>query len=609
MGLVPIFTCQVFDGWCEKDRAQMQHLNFSATTDKGSTTTVSLPHNVIQVGGAGLLEALAKQGVRAHPPGERYLKEFLMAWMTQINEAVASQSALPFGWYMDGSANVGFVYGGKVYRSDGTETKSGYGDTVMRSFFTPKGSIDPWFAACKLITNQKRPELEVITCAGFAGPLMKMNGQYCPLLSAWGSEGGGGKSTAVYVGLAIWGHPKLLKENSSTTPKSIMEKLGQLNNLPLFYDDIRDVEGQHNVLKVVFGSEGVGGGRLNSNITQRDRSEWQTMVVICSNMSFQDHVFSVYKTTQAAALRVFEYGPVEVSGNDAPGKINSIDATRLTQALETNFGKMGERYAKLLGSQPDKIQKLVDDISKDFQIAVGYKQEERFWIATCGTILAGATLANMLGCEFHIPEMRTFLIEKYLDLRKLIFSANVKGGGQDNTREILTGFLKYATGHQLYTNACPSGPGKPTQLISVLNDDDIDPRRSGGLYVQWVTQDRLLRISKAALAAYMVKNEIPPAAVFNGLEKHYGAVNKKLMRLGAGTKYGTPPEQIIHIHIPPGHELEPQLFAHGPVEAAKAVTATVTEGPSQASVDARSVLDQAIAAAAKDLETVRKQNP
>src|ERR1035437_2784815 len=410
---IPLFTCELSHPWAQKNP---EALNFTTTTDLGSTRQVCILHETIAGGGAELFRELARQGVKGYPPGERYIKEFLMAWLTQLHNAQASIDSVPFGWWVKNSERHGFVYGGTIMKDDGTEEPAGFGDVQLRALYQPVGALPAWVEACKMVTDQKRPELDCIIAAAFAAPLMVVPAEYSALLSVWGASGAG-KSTAVKVAQAVWGHPKTTKEVTMSTARSVIHKMGQIRNLPVFWDEVKNATAQKQVFDTFFtGSEGVGPGRLTQHIEQRARDDWQNMLIICSNINFIDYVVKEQTTTTAGMYRVFEYHIAGVSP-DAPGQIDAMDASRITQKLETNYGVMGMAYAKRLAHDPKEIDAFTLKICKDFSASVSATKEERFWIAICGTLLAGAMFANELGATLDIPVMAQFLKEAYVKNR------------------------------------------------------------------------------------------------------------------------------------------------------------------------------------------------
>lgn len=589
--LIKLFTCTVTDWWAQADD-EGGALYFTVDTDLGNTKRVCVPHKTIAVGGPELYGTLAMQGVRIHPPGKQYIQEFLMALLTQLQTLQKSTICLPYGWWLgpDGNRH-GFVYGGRIIKDDGTDHPSGLGDPRLHLIYSPTGALQPWLAACRLVTDMKRPELDAIIAAGFAAPLLVVPAEYTCLLSAYG-EGGAGKSTAAKIMQAIWAHPKKAKEIDMTTARSAIAKLGEIKNLPLLYDDVKNEQGQKQVLNVIYGTEGIGPGRLTSNIVQRDRPDWQTVIVMCSNISFVDHIIKENRANEAGMYRTFEY-LVKKSNPGDPGVISEVDMSRATQLLEQNYGVVGMMYAKLLGSDPAAVDRLVLNEVRSFNTEVQAIPQERFWSKLCGILIAGAHYANHFGAQIDIPALRKFLVDTYTKQRQRMITEATRGGDTDNTQGFLTSFLKKYIENAVYTDTCPMGAGKP-KAVSLIAGPPIDRPRS--IYVQWAVDSRILRIDRSQFKDYLNALKVSPHQVMTGLKEHFN-MKEVNATLAANTPLRCGQEWLLQIPVPPGSPLEDQMNAHNQPKPG--------DQPSTIPMERPGGIIAATAQAAKDLALVR----
>lgn len=587
-------------------------LNFVASTDLGHTVEVSLSLGAIQAGGTALHQLLGEKRVKINTAGKRYVEEFMSSWIAQCHAAQASAGALPFGWLVDTDVALpktagdrhGFVYGGLIHRDDGTINKSGVADPRLRQTYTPVGTIDPWIKACKMIVDQQRPELDVLVAAAFAAPLMIMTGKDAVLLSGWGKTGSG-KSTAADVGMAVWGHLKRSKEVAKSTPKSVLEKMGMTKNLPLYWDEVSNTDGS---IECVFNTyfdatHGIGGSRLNTRIDLQARAEWQTMMIAMANTSFVDEVVKKLTTSGGGLYRVFEYEiehrdvkfGVDANGKTkAPGQINQLEAARIISELGTNYGHMGDKYARMLGRNIASVDAFVCKVINDFDTLVGGNQDERYWLAACGTLLAGAELANQIGACFNLTTMRDFLKVTYMENRKRMVEEAVEGGTENHTMEALAGFFKEYLNETLWTDTCHSGKGKPPPITFLAGPPANYPKP---IQIHWAVNDRMLRICRREFLKYLHENKIPPRAVIADLERRFKAEVKKLT-IAAGTTYQCVQEQLLCIPVPPHSPLEEQMCSHS---NGVRPTQLAPEPPVETGLAAAS------AQAAVDLALVRKQ--
>lgn len=557
--LVPLFHCKITAPW---HQLGPEALNFTVSTDKGNLKAVSVPMKDMATA-SDLMRFMLSHSITPCVRHATTVQEFAVSWLSKLRDAQKATSSLPFGWLVENGKRRGFVYGGVIMRDDGTDSPSGFGDPVIRKQYSPTGQYTPWLDALKLILDQKRPELECIVATAFAAPLMVCPGEYNMLLSVWG-DSGAGKSTAMKVATAVWGHPKMAKEVTMTTARSAVSKMGEIRNLPLYWDEIKDKKTQLKVFDSIFGTEGVGPGRLTPGAEQRDKTEWQTMMCICANISFIDHVAVLLRQSDAGMYRVLEYKIKKVPST-ALGQLQSYDVSRATQHLENNYGIMGMKYAKMLASNPYAIDnytmKVVDSFARELQTNAG----ERNWAAGVGVLLAGAGLANELleasGFEgrFDLVAMRTLLKNTVLQMRTRITDENVEGGSVDNTESTLTAFLKAYVGETVYTDTYPMGQGKPKAVSTIYGPQLNHPKP---IQVHWATTERLLRISRDEFTAWLNDNNMSASNVMDGLKTHFKATIVK-SRLAGNTLYQCGRELLIHIPVPAGSPLEELMYAHG----------------------------------------------
>jgi hypothetical protein len=152
----------------------------------------------------------------------------------------------------------------------------------------------------------------------------------------------------VKVAQAVWGQPKKTRHMSKSTARAVLNEMGQTKNLPLYWDEFKDRDAQAQVYSTFIDTtQGLEGGRLDTNAHQKDRGDWQTLMLVCSNHSFVDFIVEKQATTDAGLLRCFEY-EIKKKPRGAKGMIDDTNAGLVLQDLETNFGLMGKRYAELL---------------------------------------------------------------------------------------------------------------------------------------------------------------------------------------------------------------------------------------------------------------------
>jgi len=548
---VRLFDCDLYKPWAQSNP---DALNFITSVDKGSYRPVCI--RMSQMTTMELERVLLEQGVAPHMENLKYVKWFIMSWIAKLHTAAAAQKNVPFGWFMDGAVCKGFSYGGVLYKDDGTQGPIGTVDPNIRDMYMPQGTDDPWRKAFKTITDQHRPGLEVIVATAFGSPLMFGAAEYSVLMSVFG-ESGANKSAAARVATAVWAKPKMAKEVETATVKSVIHRLGQIKNLPYFWDEISNQNAQKKAYDVLYPiTTGSEGSRLKQNITQNDKGDWQTICGIFSNPSFGNYVLKENPNTTAGLMRLFEWQELKPA-KDAPGQISTGDAARILDLLDYNFGMIGRQYSEFLGPNRDFVYAATVKNSHDFEAAVAdpnrNTNDERFWIAFACAVQTGAELANAhLGLNFDVVAMKKFLIEKIKQQRTRSFEENSQGGSAEWTEQRLTEFLKYETGNTVRTNQMPAKSGQPSpiELLPPL------PLQGRPCHVHWVIQANQLRLSQAELYRWLRLPDVngDPRGMKDGLKKHFAATIAK-GTLAQGTVLRGGPEQVITVPVTPNSSL------------------------------------------------------
>lgn len=565
--LYPLFMSVLSLPWISKNPDK---LHFTTTRDIGSLPfQASLKHTDIHAMGLGSI--LADQHVKTYPENKRYLEQFLMSWLSKLHKMKAAQQALPFGWYTEAGERRGFVYGGRLMRDDNTEEQCGTGDSKLRDIFSPKGDIEDWYKALYLITSQQRPELEAISALAFAAPLTALAGLNATCMSAWG-ESAAGKSAAFSVGIAVWGHSKLGKQVSHSTFNSVMKTMGELNNLPLYWDEIKDAKAQASVYDFVYNAvDGVEKSRMKADTTMQDRGSWATQMMMAANISFVDYCIQKDPTHVASISRVLEYHVKRV--DEGPGRISPTDANVILDKLTQSHGLIGAKYAKLLSLMHASIQKEVTDECKRVERDMQQTTEERFWVAQVGTLLVGARLANRIIEEdghthtFNVDAMRSFLYQVYRDNRAKRIAMIQTGGKRDTTEATMTGFFSQtkANDQMLWTNNMPNGPGKHVSTVLKGPQGGRNTAVDDLVTVRWDVEGRRCYVLTKALMAYLVDTKAAQGLTFTALKKEYGMVQDSRARIGGGTSYLTGRAPCcIFPNITPNHDWADLLWEQTP---------------------------------------------
>lgn len=544
MTWIPVSRYPMTQPWMQRDPWS---LNFTTETEYGKTSQVSVP--LKDVGTAEMKKSLQEQGfmVGGGPRGFNNLSEFIMAWITKLQSTRDSViTSVPFGWLVRSGKVEGFVYGGKLHTPTGEEIASNTDPELQRQF-SPEGTLQPWLDAANMITVQKRPSLDAIIASSFAAPLVRFTGHSGLLMSAYSVESGIGKSTALKVAQAIWGDPVKAVQGLSDTQNSVLNKLGELRSLPIYWDEMKTDEDTKKFVDLVFRlSGGVEKSRMTAKVTQRVRGSWQTIMVSASNESLMDSIAYKTRTTTAGLYRVFEY-TVKPAVPGSPGQIDPTVAQRILSKLHDNYGVVGYHYASFLGTNHVQVEADMAAILADMSKETGMAPDERFWVALIACILQGAKYANQLGYA-NIDEvgLKVFMLET---LREMRSQRNIQPVDMRNVVNVVNTLARFLNEnrarHTLATNIIYRSRGKPpANTVNTLGD----PTRLDSIHVHIGVDDKTVRIGQAYLYDWLAQNNYSRHVFLKALQTELGARTIS-GRLGAGTSLANATEYLLEIDL------------------------------------------------------------
>lgn len=523
-------------------------LNFTTETEFGKQTQISVP--LKDVGTAELRKSLQDQGfmVNGGVRGFNNVTDFMMAWVTKLQATKdAVVSSVPFGWLVRHGKAEGFVFGGKLHTPTGTEVASNT-DPELGHQFEPTGDRLPWEMAAKMITDQQRPALDAILASAFAGPLVRWTGHSGLLMSAYSVESGIGKTSALKVAQAVWGDPVKAVQSLSDTQNSVLNKMGELRSLPVYWDELKSEEDTKRFVDTVFRlTLGKEKSRMTSRVAQRTPGTWQTIMVAASNESLADSIAYKTRATTAGLYRVFEYTVTPPIPGVSQGQIDPTLAQRIIAKLHDNYGVIGYEYASYLGGNHPSVEKDVATMLTNVGLEVSMQPDERFWIALIATLLLGARYANALGyTNINEDGLKAFLYANLADMRRERKTQPVDMRNVVNVVNVLGRFLnERRMRHTLMTNIIWRQRGKPAiNTINVVNDAS----KLDSIHVHVGRDDKILRVGQSYLYEWLTANNYPRSVFLKALQQELNATVAP-GRLGAGTAYANATEYVLEIDL------------------------------------------------------------
>lgn len=525
----PVLYYQMFDGYLTENPPTLHFKTVIGTTQKDIEVPCSAIANTNE-----FRKALQGQSIMVTLRADALIKVglFMNAWITHLQKTPGSTiDPIAYGW---DDRHEGFAYNGVVHTATG-QKRATRGDAIIAASYRPEGDVAKWLAAAQMITAQKRPGLDVILASALAGPLFCLTGHSGALLSAYSPESGIGKTTAMKVAQAVWGNPNTAMQQLNDTRNSVLQKMGELRNLPIYYDELKGdsdtKEFRDMLLQITSGKEK---GRIDTNRRQQRFGSWQTIMVSASNHSLANLLSDIDKDTLAGVYRVLEFQVDPMLPNN-PGKIDGRDADEIVNDLKNNFGLIGEAYASYLGSNAKDVRKRVSDRIKWVADVMKTEQPERFWNAIIATLMIGAEIGNELGYfRIDLAAMTKFLYARLQDMRNIVKRHTSNTSNAINLSDLLSLFLSQKSDQNyIETDIIYNRPGPPPAIHVLSMTHNLRT-----VEVHRGRQDRMLRISKDALVLWLRKRDHNPSAFIKELEKKYRAKTIR-GKLGVGTSFVT----------------------------------------------------------------------
>jgi hypothetical protein len=524
VNLRPITDFTMDEVWIQDDPCVFHFASRSPA--RGETN-----HEILfeDVHGDALGKKFMGMGLPVHTHQIKEIRELLVSWINHLQQTKGNVTkSVPFGWYPDKGKPTGFTFGGKTY-SKGNVKNAATGDHNIKAQFTPIGDKQPWIDAAKFITDQGRPDLCAILATAFAAPLLKLIPVRGVVVSGYSRDSGIGKTTTMEIAQSVWGNPKAM-QGLTDSSKSVLFKMGELRNLPVFWDELQNQEHTKAFVNVIFSTtQGREGSRLTRAVTLRHTGEWETMMVVCSNDSVSDAIARSTASTTAGVNRVFEFRVKKVPQS----KFTTGEATQITGVVNENYGNVGVEYARWLGEHSDEIRTIVQEQLISLQKEVKEETEERLWTAAMTTILLGARFANELGfTDFDLAAIKDFLIGVLQEQRADRANAGVDMSRELNISNVLQQFLKATSvRNTIHTNLIHTGQGKPARgSINVLGDTS----RVDSAQVHIGRDDALLRISGPFFNKWIKDHGYSAFSIRKAMEEKFG-MHEVIGRIGAGT--------------------------------------------------------------------------
>lgn len=410
-------------------------------------------------------------------------------------EALSSQ----MGWKDSAPGEMSFVHGDSIYYKGGVTKKVGYSSAAPEFVkgIAPQGDMAEWVENTKLFN---RPNLEPLAfeliCSAFGAPLVAFSGYPGAMISVRG-DSGLGKTLTGLMGLAAWGDPTRLMLQKNDTPNAIVARLGIHGSLPIFIDEVTNMDSDQ-VSELAYGvTHGREKLRLSRSAKERTNvNQWRTLALVTTNASLIDKLATSKGDCSAEINRIFEIEMHENQGITSEEGLQIYNAivNPITKKAE-NYGQVGRIYVQWLVENQDKVPMALKQITEYLQKRTNAIPSERFWLMMGAVAIYGAMVAKSLKLS-HIDHERlaAWVIQQICAMRC------TKDSFANDPTSLLAEFIDNHSNSFIAVKAYDPKASSYSGLVR-------EPR--GKQIVGRIEEDpQLLWISRAALHDWLAKRQI-----------------------------------------------------------------------------------------------------
>jgi hypothetical protein len=450
------------------------------------------------------LKHLASQNILAAfgSGNDKNLYEYVRASVEKMStEKLPVTIPSAYGWQDDDS----FVFNSAIYKAGAEPVPvpiPGLENIVNNT--KPTGSLDAWKAVINMMVRRKLWKHLTIFLAGAASPLMRFTGLFGITVHCASAESGTGKSLALDTAASIWGHPIHYRTGSGTSAVAMQQRLGHLRSMPLVTDEIttnnrNDFEWFPAFLFSM--SEGRGKERMESG-TNRERlnlSVWAAIALMSSNRPAVDYLTSVRQHSSEGELRRL----IEMSMDE---KLEWDAAEiEIIKSLQHNYAVAGDVLSRYFVNNLDYIRQLVPKTVAQMYKEFNAPNDERFWMAGAGVIIAAGILCNSQHtglADIPLQEIIKVLGDTFVSQRQSIAS------GKRTAEDVLNAYIQEYQGKFVVVKF-----GEKTGVLAAFSDGSIVGKNTtraeimgrvehgvGGGGVDFYIEERLLRAYCSAMS-------------------------------------------------------------------------------------------------------------
>lgn len=318
------------------------------------------------------------------------LMDYTIKWINKLEYiSAADNSRRQFGW-IDYELNA-FALGRTLILADRFEVNPPSNTTSpLFDMFEPRGTLARWKELMQFFARPGMEPYQYTMGVGFGSILMAMTPINGVVYHMHSKLSGIGKTTSMYAAASAWAHPTRYVMHERDTQNSKMFRAEVMKNLPLFLDEMTNIEPKDASDLLYQMPAGMQRSRMTQgNNAERFRGEpWQLICVSTGNTSLIDRI-SVYKDAPKAELqRVLEVNPTKFIF----GTKEETDA--FSEELTRNYGHAGILFVQHVIRNRDSVKAMLKKVQNEIDKHANLEAENRFW-----SVQAACAVTSLMICK------------------------------------------------------------------------------------------------------------------------------------------------------------------------------------------------------------------
>jgi len=368
---------------------------------------------------------LSNNGVFVSQSAVNMVGHYMVAYIKLLQRnAIAETVYGALGW----TENMeDFVLPHKVICADGTTRRPTMDQGSQRTISAvhSAGQMDIQRDLLKFFNHPEYAPNQFAICAALGAPLLYMTGHHGVIINMSGKPGAS-KSTTLYTGAALWGHPEKMVINGTSqgaTAQARENRMMIMSNLPLAVDEITRMPPRAMADMAMGVTQSEGRLRLDTTGTERKtlQGSKSTIMLCTANTSLYSALASDRADSTAESVRVFEmlFAPQQVH--------TKAQADTYLAELKEHYGHVGEAFITYVVTHRQEVQQRVRGIMQSIDTRMNISGGERFWSAVAAVACAACEIGAELGLlpydvrtlwawlsREQIPFMRSAMADQYL---------------------------------------------------------------------------------------------------------------------------------------------------------------------------------------------------